>query len=70
MACPRSADTLFGGPDRLRKKSDRAMEPSEQYWSAYYNANLWQIRHNLQNTGMRYKLPILLTPLVLGLGCS
>jgi len=43
------------------------MEPSEQYWSACYNANLWQIRHNLQNTAMRYRLPILLTSLVLGI---
>jgi hypothetical protein len=44
------------------------MEPSEQYWSACYNANLWQIRHNLQNAAMPHRLPILLIPPVLAIG--
>jgi hypothetical protein len=36
------------------------MDLSDVYWSACYNGNLWQIRYNLQNTAMTYRLPILL----------
>ena len=44
------------------------MHPSEVYWSACYNAILWQIRYNLQNTAMTHRLPILLTLLLAATG--
>jgi hypothetical protein len=42
---------------RLGAGSDSGLEPSEVYWSACYNTNLWKIRHNPQNTVMPLKLP-------------
>ena len=58
----------LGSGGRRRKPWSGKSTPSDLYWSACYNSNLSQIRHNRQNGDMTQRLPILFTLLLLTTG--
>ena len=56
---PASNSTPCQAAGAARASDQRLVYFSEVYWSACYNANLWQIRHNLQKDTIATMLPIL-----------